>query len=218
MQDNQPKHRQRTREARKLERKQGSRAGYLTALIVCEGEKTEPNYLRGLLQHLRVNPANARVVSGGEETAPELVVRRAQKLFELDPDFDRVFAVVDADQPMAQAIALANKQLKRRDGKRITVEIIASAPCFEFWLLLHFEYTARAFSSCSEVTGELRTHLTNYNKADPKLFAQAAGSDRLARAEDNAARLKVDLQQQGITIPSTDMASLISVLRGLARG
>lgn len=217
MQDNQPKHRQRDREARKLERKQGSRVGYPTALIVCEGEKTEPNYLRGLLQHLRVNSANARVVAGGEETTPDLVVRRAQKLFQLEPEFDRAFAVVDADQPMEQAISLAQKQLKRKDGKHISVEIIASAPCFEFWLLLHFEYTTRTFGSCPEVVSELRAYVPNYSKASPQLFAQVAGGDRLAQAESNALRLKADLQRQGLTVPDTDMASLVSVLGGMAR-
>lgn len=37
-------------------RKPPSREVFSTAAIVCEGEQTEPNYLKGLIQYLGINP------------------------------------------------------------------------------------------------------------------------------------------------------------------
>lgn len=51
-------------------------------------------------------------------------------------------------------------------------------PCFEYWLLLHFEYTTKAFlgtpgrSACRRVISELKRHLSDYEKNDPRLFVR----------------------------------------------
>ena len=58
------------------------------------------------------------------------------------------------------------------------VRLVLSMPCFEYWLLLHFEYTTRAFlgtpgrSACSRVISELKRHLPDYEKNDPRLFVR----------------------------------------------
>ena len=41
-----------------------------------------------------------------------------------------------------------------------------SDPCFEFWLLLHFEFTTAPFDGYSEVRDRLKSHWPEYKKGD----------------------------------------------------
>jgi hypothetical protein len=108
MKDRQPKHRQAARERARLDRWAASRAGLPTALIVCEGRCTETHYLRGLIEHLGVNAANAHIQPGSYETDARSLVQDAQARFRKNPEYDRVFVVLDGDQAhLAEA---------RRDG------------------------------------------------------------------------------------------------------
>ncbi len=211
MRDNHPKHRQLSRERAKLARKKASRAGMPAMLIVCEGRETEPNYIEGLCGKHRINLANVTIVRGDDSTDVLSLVKRAKMLFERDRDFDRVFVVFDDDgQPLEKAQELAAKRLKTHSGKSIGIELIASKPSFELWLLLHFEYTTRPFANAAEVMAALGAYLTNYDKADRRLFVQlASGMDR---AMANAERLQRDAAQGGGLYPQTGMHSLIRSL------
>jgi phenylpyruvate tautomerase PptA (4-oxalocrotonate tautomerase family) len=44
------------------------------------------------------------------------------------------------------------------------VIVIINNPCFEFWLLLHFEHTSKQFSNCENVEKVLETYLHDYKK------------------------------------------------------
>lgn len=46
------------------------------------------------------------------------------------------------------------------------VEIIVSNPCLEYWLLLHFEYTAKPFTNCNEANVLLKKHIKDYDKSE----------------------------------------------------
>jgi len=44
---------------------------------------------------------------------------------------------------------------------------VVSIPCFELWVLLHFERTDRPFQRCADVIGQIRReHLNGYVKAN----------------------------------------------------
>jgi RloB-like protein len=46
------------------------------------------------------------------------------------------------------------------------IQIVFSNVCFEFWILLHFEYTTRAFHNCDEIIKYIRqNHDADYAKA-----------------------------------------------------
>ncbi len=216
MRDNQPKHRQHARERRKLERKQGIRKGYPTALIVCEGRKTEPAYLTGLIEHLGVYPANVRLIPGTSAADAVAVINLARDHHARTPDFDRVFAVIDAEQHnLAEALRLAHQPLQRDDGVAITIEPILSTPCFEVWLLLHFIYTARPYPDCAAALAELNAYLPGYAKGDPLIFQKV--KDGLDRALAHAQRLKRELANVGARNPDTDMPSLVQGLSAMRR-
>lgn len=77
-QNNQPKDRQ---QARDLRRKSAKRQPIERLLIVCEGSKTEPNYLNEIRQDLRLPTANVLVLPSEIGTDPLKVVIYAERLF-----------------------------------------------------------------------------------------------------------------------------------------
>ena len=211
MRDNQPKIRQMLKEQRKLARQKASRAGMPSILIVCEGRETEPNYIAGLCDAKRVNLAAVKIRPGDSATDAGMLVLKARKIFDGDREYDRVFVVCDDDgSSMERARQLAQRPLRRSDGKIIRVELIVSRPSFEFWLLLHFEYSARPYRSGAEAMADLRRHLTNYDKADPEIFyAVALGLDQ---AMQRAEQLKRELASTGATVPDTEFPQLVQQL------
>lgn len=216
MRENQPKHRQIRKEQRKLARQKASREGMPSVLVVCEGRETEPNYIQGLCAAKCVNLAAVDIRSGGSATDPTALVRKAQRIFDADRDFDRVFVVCDeTGAGLQRARQLAQRRLRCLNGKFVTVELIVSRPSFEFWLLLHFEYSSRPFRTAEEVIADLRRHLTNYDKASPQLYQQVeAGLDM---AIGHVGRLKQELARTGATVPDTDLPHLVVQLLKMCR-
>jgi RloB-like protein len=90
-----------------------------------------------------------------------------------------------------------------------------SRPCFEFWLLLHFEYVSRPFTTAQDVIDRLRGHLTDYDKADRQIYAKVGAG--LDRAIGHAQRLKAELVAIEADSPDTDMSTLIASLDLLRR-
>jgi RloB-like protein len=214
--DNQPKHRQSLGQGRRLARKKATRAGLPAILIVCEGKETEPNYLRGLCEMHGINRANVILIPGDGETSAIQLVQKARRRFQIDRDFDAVFVVCDSEgEDIIEARRHAAKPMKNASGQMLAVQLIASSPSFEFWLLLHFEYLARPFPTAASVIDILERHLTDYDKADRLIFPKVRAGLELALG--NARRLKTELVEIRTQTPDTDMAVLIEILMTLRR-
>ena len=98
-------------------------------LIVCEGEKTEPNYF----ESFRV-PKYIRDICGlGANTVS--LVKEAVKLRDDDGDYDQVWCVFDRDSFPAQNFNAAIALAKQED-----IKVAYSNEAFELWYLLHFNY------------------------------------------------------------------------------
>ena len=216
MRDNQPKYRQMRKEQRRLARQKASRAGLPSILIVCEGRETEPNYIDGLRDHLRVNAAAVRIETGDSTTDPVGLVRKAQQRYRSDRDYDLVYVVCDGDSNKLEAArALAARPLRNAAGDTTRVQIMASCPSTEFWLLLHFEYSARPFQSAAEVQNSLRAHLPDYRKNNRDIFRKTAAG--LDMACQRAQQLKAELRANGGIAPDTDMHLLVDQFRQMQR-
>lgn len=216
MRDNQPKHRQMRKAQRRLARQKASRGGLPAILVVCEGRATEPNYIDGLCAHLRINAAAVHIEAGDSVTDPAGLVRKAQRLFKSDRDYDLVYVVCDGDSNhLAAARALAARPLRNAAGAITVVQIIASCPSIEFWLLLHFEYSARPFRNVAEVQQALRAHLPDYRKSDRDIFRKTAAGFDLAC--QRVQQLKAELRASGGTEPGTDMPLLVEQFRKMQR-
>ena len=79
-----------------LERRNGFKSEIKRALIVCEGEKTEPIYFKDLIGALGLTSAEVEVC-GDSGAAPESVVKLGIRKLKDDSDFDLVFFVFDKD-------------------------------------------------------------------------------------------------------------------------
>lgn len=198
-----------------MARRVGHRAGLPAYLIVCEGRQTERNYIRGFCERHEINPANVIIESGGSETSALQLVQQARRRFDRDRDFDAVFVICDRDgQNLEPARALAAKCLKTVAGSRFPIQMIVTDPCFELWLLLHFEYSARPMPA-SEAFRLVRHHVTDYDKADRRIYDRVhSGIDR---ALVHVEQLKSELQRTDAVSPDSDMGILINALLLLRR-
>lgn len=205
-----------------LRRRAPRREPYDRVLIVCEGSKTEPNYLRELIAAYQLSSTNVEITGEGG-SAPKSVVELAIDLFEREPDYDRVYCVFDRDGHVSYGEAVQrvhDKKLVRRSGKHklglAHFEAITSVPCFEYWILLHFEHTTAPMARFVDVLPRLHAVpvLREYAKGIPDLFAmvQPRMTDALGRADRaNQAAHLADTDN-----PTTRMPALIRYLLDLA--
>lgn len=150
-------------------RHQGQREPYNRVLIVCEGERTEPTYFKDLCHDLRIS--SAVVITGDSNADPQSVVTYGLQEYQADGDFDRLYCVFDRDTHPKRNFRGAIKKLKHADAD---AHRTVSYPCFEYWILLHYEQTASPYTSpsspCSQVVKDVRQHISNYGKGMNGLY------------------------------------------------
>ena len=197
-----------------LRRKKARRDSYDTVLIVCEGEKTEPNYFRELRDTLKLNSANIEITGDTGGSSPMDVVNYG---FDHYLNYDRTFCVFDKDCHANYQAAL-DKVRSKRQKKGHRLDVVVSVPCFELWLLLHFRYTTKNFATghgsiCEQVIADLKKDMPGYAKGEKGLFRQLKG--RQAAAIANAKQLARYCRKSGTDHPSTQVHQLVIYLQEL---
>ncbi len=207
-------HKRKARKAESLRRKKARRASYDTVLIVCEGEKTEPQYFRELRDDLRLSSANIVITGDTGGSSPMKVVNYGFAHYE---EYDRTFCVFDKDRHTEYRAALDKVRSKRqRRGHRL--DAITSVPCFEFWLLLHFRKTTKNFdtghgSVCEQVIAELKRYLPGYAKGEKGVYRHTR--KHLDQAIKHAREVARHCEASGSDHPSTRVHELVVYLRQL---
>jgi len=216
-------HRQKAKKIEDLARKKARREGYAKVLIVCEGEKTEPNYFNGLKDHLALNSANI-IITGDCGSDPmsvvDYVLRQYRIARETGDPFDKVFCVFDKDTHTSYDQAI--EKLESAKPKN-TFYPIASVPCFEYWLLLHFTYSTRPYqlsssrsrSGCELLISELHGYFPGYQKGDESIFDKLVG--RLPQAKAYAIKALNEAEKNNTDNPSTHIHKLVEFLENIKR-
>lgn len=213
----------RKRHSNSFRRSGPKRAPYPRVLIVCEGSKTEPTYLRDLANDVGLNPANV-VIDGSGGSAPESVVQRAINCFSEDSDFDAVYCVIDRDEHSGYQGAvdrIRSKKLRRKSRHDASFYAITSVPCFEYWLILHFQYSDAPIeragaTSCGDMAvRELRKHMPSYSKSSKDIYQVTV--ENLDTAINNAIRALDESELRGNENPCTRIHELVDALRSLDR-
>jgi hypothetical protein len=126
-----------------LGRPRRTRRENVTILVVSEGESREPQYFRGLARHLKSTGVKICTIKAlGTGRGPEKVVERARKetnngrLVGNRDGFDYVWCVFDVDDH-------AHLEYAIREALGSGFRVAISNPCFEIWLIWHFEDLAR---------------------------------------------------------------------------
>lgn len=153
-------------------RRPGSKPPRSVTLIVCEGE-TEQVYFKAARQRYRLTTAEIVIADNTKGSAPESVVQLAEEKYRDDDGYDKVFCVFDRDGHESYQRARDRiVHLRTRTRNPIPIDDAISLPCFEVWILLHYERTDRPFNRCAEVIQRIRqTHIPGYEKADEEIAA-----------------------------------------------
>lgn len=168
-------------------RKVATREKIVRFLVVCEGERTEPNYFKSLVKDKYSTVRSEEIIGEGRSTCA--LVKKTEEIRErLEQQrqlkFDRVWVIFDKDDfnDFNEAISLA-----RRKG----YEVGWSNEAFELWYLLHFVYLDTAITRAdyiAKLEGEIRrfTGFKDYKycKNDSNTFSilQEIGSEEKAKA------------------------------------
>lgn len=181
-------------------------------LVLCEDTKSGKYYLEDAARHYRVF-AQIEFAHCGH-TDPKGIVLEAIKR---QRNFDEIYCALDRDShhgwDEANRLALASDKVK----------IIASHPCFEYWLLCHFVYSRAPYAAAGglsvgdQVIRELRRcgGMENYAKGtNTALFNDLV--DRLEIAKVNGARSVMQSDESGNPNPSTHLHTLLERFSGLS--
>ena len=136
-------------------------------LILCEG-KTEENYFNGLIYQpkykrkfqsisIRVfKPKNHSPYGMVEEAKRMIAIAKSEK----NP-YDFVWVMFDKDghAKIPEAFELARTSPTK-------INIAFTIPCFEYFVLLHFDKTTKPFTKCDDVIHQIKKNwLPDYEKA-----------------------------------------------------
>ncbi len=143
-------------------------------LIVCEGEKTEPNYFKSFPKKVGKIIYDIEFEGGGIST-----IRVVEKAIELrdksSQKYDRVWAVFDRDSFKANSFNSAILKAKAND-----IKCAWSNEAFELWYLLHFhnrvsamkrtEYEKTIEEAVNSKLGKKKPKF-EYKKNSPDMYA-----------------------------------------------
>ncbi|MBA4257838.1 MAG: abortive phage infection protein [Chitinophaga sp.] len=137
-------------------------------LIVCEGERTEPNYFNYFKNFLPKHLVETINVKGEGDNTINIVnkaisLRNIRKNDVLLPDYDEVWAIYDKDDFPATRYNSAIR-LARREN----IESGHSNQSFELWYILHFEFLQNALHRSDYITKLSKILQFKYKKNDLK--------------------------------------------------
>ncbi|WP_194289917.1 RloB family protein [Nocardia macrotermitis] len=178
-----------------LKRRTSNRQSDTTIQIITNGRQTELSYLKSLVSEYAQSAAvvcrRVKFVNG----APVSLVKKANAMI-LEGGIDFVYAVSDKDQfDIAQALH------EQCDGVRLLI----SNPCFEAWLILHFEKCDSAIDGKHKALERLRRHLPRF---DPNALDFTDFSPYVQKAADRARACG----EAPLRNPSTTLWQLVDTL------
>lgn len=205
-----------------LKRSAPTRKPHDKVLIVCEGEKTEPNYFNGLINFYKLSTAYV-TVTGDCGNDPMSVVDKAiskerDERKSTSGHFDRVYCVVDRDRHPNLDQARSAIDRAKPKGR---FYFVLSDPCFEFWYLLHFVRSTKPYSpvgrksAADHLLSELKLHMPGYEKGITDYFASL--HERLGTAIKNARIVYQQSKETDCTNPSTEVHLLVEYLINLKK-
>lgn len=134
--------RDRTKHPRPLRRTTGTRLELVTIAVFLEGAETEPEYIDGLKRQYRdtVSIEFSMLRKGGQPF--ELVEAARKSIAEPDREVDAYWCVFDVESPQKHP-----KLKKAVEGAPDGLRLAISNPCFELWLILHFQDQTAALTT-----------------------------------------------------------------------
>lgn len=159
--------------ARNRKKREGTRRITSRLYIACEGRETEYNYFKNYIDDCDIcdKYLDIKVLETSKNTGKEIVGFLKESRKSLN---DELWAVFDKDgytkHPDAFNMAKANN-----------IRIAFSSISFEYWILLHFEYTTRPFERAEEIISHLKSKgYIHYDKSDRTTYEKIKGKTTVA--------------------------------------
>lgn len=182
--------------------------------IVCEGA-TEGYYFDAIRMELKASTITIDIKPAPWGCDPKSLLKFCKQEKGRD-EYEKVFCVFDSDN-RTYISNVIDAALKAK------INVIFSNPCFEFWYILHFEYTTRSFS-VDEAESELKNYLPWYKKEKKELkqvYSQIKSSqDKATSRAKKVIKYHEDLTPASIgniiiDRPVTNAHELVDVLLSL---
>lgn len=134
-------------------------------LIVCEDDKSAPNYFLSLKKCYQLSASSIEILGSGGYSQPIQVIRKAIEIRDsaasassATEPFEQVWCIIDGDYGAKVAVA-------REAAESAGVMMAVSNKCFEYWILLHYEENDKATLDCDRLVSKLKKHhLKEYEK------------------------------------------------------
>lgn len=179
-------------------------------LIVVGGLRTEVQYFEQVKASRRATGLQVRVIARGVSPSELVEIASREKARDArvardsgDPRdvFDSVWVVVDVDEFDAD---IPNAQ---RAAKESAVRLAVSNPCFEIWLLWHFQDRAAWIHR-----RDLQRLVNNLNICDGKSIKARDLPEQTASAVERASRARALHVERGSAFPSDNPRSDLDLL------
>lgn len=204
----------RARSQSSLKRKAPTRKINKKILIVCQGADTEHHYFNEFRNERRLISTSIEIPTDAHGFSAGGLLKFAEKRIKRESKrgdgFDKVFIVFDRDDDQSFTDTV-NKTSAHK-----VIDSAYSIPCFEYWLLLHFDKFRAPFefkdgSWSKELCAELEKRIgTNYKKSGK--HAYQATKDLIPDAIENSKWSLRDVEATGEDNPSTMVHELVEYL------
>jgi hypothetical protein len=147
---------------------------------VCEGE-TEQEYFNVARIQYGLTTAEIVLAENTKGPAPISVVECAEEKSGERGGYDKIYCVFDRDGH--ESFDRAREKIRGLAGRKkkpLPIEEAVSIPCFEVWVLLHFERRDAPFERCADVIDCVRVHMPDYEKADDAIAKQLVARAKAA--------------------------------------
>ena len=193
-------------------RNSGSRIAKKIILMITEGNnQTETNYFK------RFESSEYRIVfARGNDTDPVKMINSLISQYDAlglsAEEGDLGMSLIDTD-------CEKHKDSQIKDADKLCSEKVkqyVSSPCFEIWLLCHYEYSTRQYNSTDEVIKRLRYYIKDYSKSDEYIYEKT--KTQILIALENAEKLNshccsLGMKQHTVEfMPSTEITSVVKLL------
>jgi hypothetical protein len=164
-----------------MARHQHTRAPRTTVAIVGDGE-TEQIYFNDIKRTDR--PKDLDIY-------PDLPKKSGfagvlDQAIKLKDTYDKVYALIDLDKIISDN-QQHNYQNAKQQATNHGVIVLENNPCFEVWILLHFENTATHFQHCDSAADRIQhTHINDYEKTQKYLVRKGLYSSYKERIASHA--------------------------------
>ena len=124
---------------------------------------------------------------------PTDIVSRALAL-KKEGEYDAAWCVFDMDKESENPENYVEALKKAKDNK---INVAKVFPCFELWLLLHFNKSHKPYSNCKSLTKDLKKEIPDYNKSE-KYFSTKKLPVLLENELDDAIQNSIKLEEHNI--------------------